>query len=84
VDPNHCEKMWCAYAWPVNLGVDGNTVFFANQSGVLLRSPMDVCQYNGAGCGPAYSAAFTYYGMQAPLAIPPYSGMDGNTWSPVP
>jgi hypothetical protein len=84
VDPNNCEKRWCAYAWPVNLGVGATTALFVNQSGVILRTKMDACQYNGATAAPHYSAAFAATGMQSPLAIPPVSGVDGNTWSPVP
>jgi hypothetical protein len=84
VNPNACELLWCAYAWPVSLGTTGNLAFFVNQNAQILTTIMDVTQYNGPGAVPHYSAAFTAAGMSSPLAVPPYAGVDGNTWIPVP
>jgi hypothetical protein len=82
VDPNHCETLWCAYAWPIVLGQTGNRAFFVNQAGVVHQTPMNCMPYGGVAAVPQHSAAYTASGMTAPVAswMP---GCDGNDWSPV-
>jgi prepilin-type N-terminal cleavage/methylation domain-containing protein len=82
-DPDNCESMWCAYAWPIDLGTTGNRAFFVNQRGEILQSKMNAAQYTGAAAGPLYSAAFSAAGMQSPVALPPAAGVDGNDWTPL-
>lgn len=82
IDPNHCESLWCAYAWPAEFGVTGKRAFFVNQTGKVLQTDLMVTQYTGAIASPPYSAAFTAAAMNAPLALPPSIGLDGNTWVP--
>jgi hypothetical protein len=84
VDPNHCEKFWCAYAWPVVAGQTGTRAFFVNQNGVVYQTPMNVVAYSGSTMSPSYFAAFLFAGMDAPVAPAPWPGCDGNTWSRVP
>jgi type IV pilus assembly protein PilA len=83
VNPNTCEAMWCAYAWPVDAGSTGNRAFFVNQRGEILQTRMDATVYSGAGAPPAYSAAYSAVGMASPIAIPPAAAVDANTWTPV-
>jgi prepilin-type N-terminal cleavage/methylation domain-containing protein len=83
VDPNNCEAMWCAYAWPVDAGSTGNRAFFVNQRGEILQTRMDATIYSGTGSPPAYSAAYSAAGMASPIAIPPAAAVDANTWRPV-
>jgi prepilin-type N-terminal cleavage/methylation domain-containing protein len=80
VDANNCEQLWSAYAWPATLGTTGRRAYFVNQSGIILQTGMTACQYNGPMVTPPYSAALSTYGMNAPLAIPPVCGQDGNAW----
>jgi prepilin-type N-terminal cleavage/methylation domain-containing protein len=85
VDPDNCESMWCAYAWPIDLGTTGNRAFFVNQRGEILQSKMGAVQYSGAvpANAPAHSAAYTAVGMNQPVALPPVQGSDGNDWTPL-
>ena len=83
VDPDNCESMWCAYAWPIDLGTTGNRAFFVNQRGEILQSKMNAVQYSGAAAGPPHSAAYTAVGMNQPVALPPVAGNDGNDWTPL-
>jgi prepilin-type N-terminal cleavage/methylation domain-containing protein len=83
IDPDNCESMWCAYAWPVDLGTTGNRAFFVNQRGEILQSRMNVLQYNGAVNAPAYTAGYSAAGMNQPVALPPVVGVDGNDWTPL-
>ena len=82
-DPNRCELLWCAYAWPADLSTTGNRSFFVNQRGEIFQTKMDVAQYSGAAAGPAYSAIFSVATMGAPLGINGVAALDGNTWVPV-
>jgi hypothetical protein len=75
--------MWCAYAWPIDLGTTGNRAFFVNQRGEILQTKMNAVQYSGAAAGPPYTAAFSAVGMNQPVALPPVAGNDGNDWTPL-
>jgi prepilin-type N-terminal cleavage/methylation domain-containing protein len=83
-DPNNCEAMWCAYAWPTNAGGTGNTVFFINQFGQMLRmSNRGAGAYTGVGGGPNFDAALTIAGdMSSNLGINGAAAVDGNIWLP--
>ena len=82
-DPETCESMFCAYAWPISAGVTGLRCFFINQEGVILETQMrGPGAYSGAA-GPTFDAAFSVAGdMASPLAqgVP---AIDGNNWVPV-
>jgi len=83
VDPNNCESMWCAYAWPIDLGTTGNRAFFVNQRGEILQTRMTNTTYNTAATAPAFSAAYTAADMLSAIALPPAVATDGNTWAPL-
>jgi prepilin-type N-terminal cleavage/methylation domain-containing protein len=83
VDPDNCEALWCAYAWPVDFGSTGHRAFFINQRGEILQTKMDIVIYSGAAAAPAYSAAYAGAGMSNPIALPPVPSVDGNVWTPV-
>jgi prepilin-type N-terminal cleavage/methylation domain-containing protein len=83
VDPNNCESMWCAYAWPIDLGTTGNRAFFVNQRGEILQTRMTAATYNTAATPPPWSAAYSAADMLSPIALPPVLGTDGNTWAPL-
>lgn len=37
-DPDRCEVLWCAYAWPTTAGESGERAFFINQEGDILQT----------------------------------------------
>jgi hypothetical protein len=84
VCPDHCEKFWCAYAWPLNAGATGTRAFFVNQEGKVLQTSMAVTPYSGQTAAPTGHAAFLAPSMAAPIASPAGVGLDGNTWTLVP
>lgn len=47
VHPGHSAKNWACYAWPVSYGQSGVNVYFANQSGVVLKSNNKATRYSG-------------------------------------
>ena len=86
VDPNMCEVIWSAYAWPINRGTSGNRSFFINQAGDIMQTQGGVQNYSGIGTAPGADAAFvagstanTINGTVAVNSV----GMDGNTWTTV-
>ncbi|HIG10630.1 MAG: prepilin-type N-terminal cleavage/methylation domain-containing protein [bacterium] len=82
--PNNTEILWCAYAWPTQVGQSGNRAFFVNQEGDLLQmnNRTVASQYSGVTL-PAYSAAYSGAGtMNLPIASGAV-GFDTNTWVPV-
>jgi len=83
-DSNNCEAMWCAYAWPTNAGGTGNTAFFMNQFGQMMRTTnRGAGAYTGVGGGPNFDAALTVAGdMSSNLGINGAAAVDGNTWVP--
>lgn len=87
-DPDLCEIVWCAYAWPVNFGSSSNRTFFTNQQGDLLHTLNDVQKYSATN-PPSASAAFISGGsannINQPTANthPHKLGMDGQVWTNV-
>ena len=76
------ELLWCAYAWPLQVGGSGNRAFFVNQRGDLLQTMnRGGAAYSGTGGGPAFDAA-----LSVPLDMSSVSGIngipanDGNLW----
>ena len=83
--PNNCEILWCAYAWPTQVGQSGNRAFFINQEGDLLqmsnRGAVGVA-YQANTTIPAYSSAYLLADMSSAIASG-VAGVDGNIWVPV-
>lgn len=88
-DPERCEIVWCAYAWPLQRGETGDRAFFVNQGGDVLECGNAKRGYSGAASAPAADAAFAKGGkagsIDQPLAAAKSdkTGMDGDVWSPV-
>jgi len=77
------ERLWCAYAWPVEAGVSGTRAFFVDQEDRVLQAADG---YGGAGNAPAFDAAYAegHFGdMQAPLPDPQGIANDGRAWTPI-
>jgi prepilin-type N-terminal cleavage/methylation domain-containing protein len=87
-DPDLCEILWCAYAWPVNFGSSSNRAFFTNQAGDVLQTLNETVKYS-ATVAPNVDAAFMTGGMPnniyQPTAntVPTKMGMDGQVWTNV-
>lgn len=77
VDADLCERVWCAYAWPVEERA-GDKVFFTNQEGDVLCT-VDA-RYRGAQ-GPRADAAFLEPGTITGKTAVERKGVDGNVWS---
>jgi len=86
-DPDNCEVLWCAYAWPMNAGQTGNRTFFMNQEGDLMQTAnRGAAAYTGTLTTPAFDAIYTVGGdMASAISISgaPLPANDGNTWVPV-
>jgi len=84
-NPDNCEILWAAYAWPVDYQKTGNRVFFINQEGDLLQMNNRLAvPYDGAAAGPAFDAAFGTAGdMASALGINGVAAQDGGTWTAV-
>lgn len=85
-DPDNCEVLWCAYAWPMDRENTGNRVFFINQEGDLMQTmnrDTAAVTYEGAAGGPAFDAAFTVAGDMGSAVANGAAGADGNIWVPV-
>ena len=80
-DPDNCEILWCAYAWPLDAGNTGNRCFFVNQEGDLMQtSNRGGSAYSSVTSGPSYDAAYTTANdMASPVAVGG-AGNDSNTW----
>jgi len=80
-DPDNCEILWCAYAWPLDSGNTGNRCFFVNQEGDLMQtSNRGASAYSSVTSGPSYDAAYTAANdMASPVAVGA-AGNDSNTW----
>lgn len=80
LDPDLAEKLWCAYAWPVE--GEGRT-FFTNQAGEILATS----GYAGDDEPPPYAAFRDRSGLAAPtvtdLPADRRVGADGRAWQPV-
>ena len=83
-DPDLCEDVFCAYAWPLRAGATGNKCFFINQDGLIVQSAnRGAGAYSGLLGGPNFDAAFLAAGsMNAGHALNA-AGADGRTWVPV-
>jgi prepilin-type N-terminal cleavage/methylation domain-containing protein len=81
-EPDNCEAMWCAYAWPIQNGRTGNNVYFINHSGqILLMANRGALKYSGLAGGPNFDAAFSAVGdMNSPIALNGLVANDGNNW----
>ena len=85
IDASLAERLWVAYAWPINLGTSGNRAFVTNQTGeVLITDNRSAAQqYSGLGNGPAADAAYTGPGnMALPFALSG-AAADGGNWRPL-
>ncbi len=83
VDPNLCEGMWCAYAWPQKYEATGRRSFFTNQSGSILFT--EDATYSGASAPISPGAAYAPPGSPAQIdgtAVVNGTGRDGNVWRP--
>ena len=93
LEPDACEVVWCAYAWPMRAGVTGQRVFFVNQSGEVLAAANNFFPpYSGSpvsGFPPQADAAFAVGGNPTEIdgVTAPYGpngfGIDGQVWSVV-
>ncbi|MBI3819126.1 MAG: prepilin-type N-terminal cleavage/methylation domain-containing protein [Planctomycetes bacterium] len=87
-DPDGCETVWCAYAWPVSISSSGSRVFFINEQGDILQTQNTLHQYSGVS-EPPPDAAFATGGIpnliKQPTAAtaPNKLGMDGELWTNV-
>ncbi len=84
-DPNNCEDIWCAYAWPVAVHQTGDRVFFINQEGVLIQTGSRYdASYSGSDRGPKFDAAFSVPDdMSSLLGVNGVRAVDSNVWTPV-
>lgn len=91
-DPDNCEVLWAAYAWPLDAGTTGNRVFFVNQEGDLLQMNNRIATpYTGSTVGmttPVATAALQTSGdMGSALGTPDSMGAataaDMNIWTAV-
>lgn len=81
-DSNRGEQMYCAYAWPRQAGRTGQSAYFVNQEGIILRTfNRGPGAYSGEPVPPAYDAAYSVAGdMSSPIAINGLVANDGNLW----
>ncbi|MFN0207523.1 MAG: prepilin-type N-terminal cleavage/methylation domain-containing protein [Planctomycetota bacterium] len=87
-DPDLCETIWCAYAWPVGFGNTANRTFFVNQQGDILQTLNTIKNYSGI-VAPLPDAAFANGGTPNSIHQPTAAtlatklGIDGETWTNV-
>lgn len=87
-DPDNCETVWCAYAWPASFANTGTRAFFVNEQGDILQTQNNVNKYAGVNEPPPH-AAFAQGGaancIKQPTAstIASKTGMDGDVWTNV-
>ncbi len=87
-DSDLCENVWCAYAWPANLGSSGNRAFFTNQQGEIIQTTMNAVTYTGPGAGPTPGAALDANNGGANVITGSLGigqnvvANDGNLWTP--
>lgn len=84
-DPDNCEILWMAYAWPADVNKTGNRAFFINQEGDLLQMNNRIAApYDGPAAGPNFDAVFSVAGdMGAALGINGVAAQDLGTWTAV-
>jgi prepilin-type N-terminal cleavage/methylation domain-containing protein len=84
VDPNNAALAWSVLAWPVEHGRTGNSTFFTNEQGEVVKAAK--AQYSGETSVPPAGAALVggspnnIMGGQIANGI---VGADGNRWTPV-
>ncbi len=86
VDADRCENLWCAYAYPADIGTTGNRAFFVNQRGEIFQTKMDAVQYDNDPANVAPVPGFAIYtggAMTDPLGVSGAVASDGNTWTAV-
>lgn len=80
-DPDNGERLWCAYAWPLEGGSSGAKAFFVNQEGDLLQSLNRGPTIYTATSAPNFDAAYSVANdMASPRGINGLAAVDGNTW----
>ena len=82
-DPERSERSWCCYAWPVHRPSTGKSVYFIDQSGILLRSDNEQHRYSGRFRRPLPTAAFACRSSgRLGAAIANHGiGVDGQHWT---
>lgn len=84
-DGSNGGVMWCAYAWPITKGKSGNSTFFINQDGQLLKTAGRVASYTSTTAQPPYDAAYTAANdLSSSIAVNGLLAIDGNAWDLVP
>ena len=84
VDPVLASGCWTCLAWPAQTGVSGNTAFFVNQQGEILRSVGT--DYSGSSVVPPPGAALRSGNPHSIVGgeLATYgTGADGRRWVPV-
>ena len=81
-NPNNCEVIWCAFAWPVQAGNSGNRCFFISQEGDLISTANRAGVYTAAvGPTPTLGVFSVANNMASPLGINGVAAIDGNVWT---
>ena len=80
-EANNCERMWCAYAWPMQGGGSGARAFFVNQEGDIMQSLNRGPVVYSSALAPTFDAAFSVAGdMRSPRGTNGIPAVDGNLW----
>ncbi len=76
------ERLFCAYAWPVDFGKSGSRCFFISQSGDVLGATNEQTRYSGPLAGPRATAAYDAVsgGRMTDDAAANETGLDGQKW----
>jgi len=82
----NCEVLWCAYAWPVEVGETGVRVFMVNQEGEVVQFDNPNATYEGLEMPPRFDAV---YHDAVPRSMDQALGLkssgrvanDGNLWT---
>ncbi len=84
-DPSASEQYWCCYAWPEQRSKTGNSVFFIDQRGIVLRSTNEKHKYSGRFRRPLPSAAYAVEssGIFGARLAAHELGCDGDLWAPI-
>jgi prepilin-type N-terminal cleavage/methylation domain-containing protein len=87
-DPDMCETVWCAYAWPASYGNSSRRAFFVNQQGDVLQTLNETMKYNhllAPVAGAAFAAGSPPNSIQGSTAntTATKQGVDGQNWTNV-
>jgi len=86
VDVDAAEVRWCAYAWPVSFKNSGTRCFYVDETGTVLQCANPAGAYDGLLKPPSFDAAFPAGVLGNWALVPtgpgPFTGRDGNTWTP--